>query len=28
MIAIKDKNIQPYYLFRLWSSLKKQDWHL
>jgi len=20
MIAIKDKNIQPYYFFRLWSS--------
>jgi len=20
MIAIKDKNIQPYYLFKLWNS--------
>jgi len=20
MIAIKDKNVQPYYCFRLWSS--------
>jgi len=28
MIAIKDKNIQPYYFFRLWSSAKSDIWTL